>query len=86
MTVDEAVHLHEPQVQLFAEDPRIDYLVGYTLTDPNEAIGMVKAAAKHDMPIAISFIVTKADCALRSGHTIKVIQPTSSLLKRLLHW
>jgi homocysteine S-methyltransferase len=56
MNAAEAEAYHAMQVETFA-GTAADLVAGYTLTNHNEAIGIARAAAKNDMPCAISFTV-----------------------------
>ncbi|GAA5033168.1 homocysteine S-methyltransferase family protein [Terrabacter aeriphilus] len=53
---DEAAAYHAAQVSAFAE-AGADLVAAYTLTTPGEAIGVVRAAREHGIPVAISFTV-----------------------------
>lgn len=61
----EAEAYHRPQLEAFAE-AGADYAVAYTLTDPGEAIGVVRAARGAGLPVAVSFTV-ETDGRLPSG-------------------
>ncbi|MBB6626177.1 homocysteine S-methyltransferase family protein [Nocardioides sp. KIGAM211] len=53
---DEAQAYHAPQVRAFA-DAGADLVTAYTLTGPEEAVGIVRAAREAGLPVAISFTV-----------------------------
>jgi homocysteine S-methyltransferase len=53
---DEAADYHSAQATAFA-DAGADVVTAYTLTDPGEAIGVVRAARAADVPVAISLTV-----------------------------
>ena len=53
---DEAAAYHRPQVEAFAA-AGADLVSAYTLTGPEEAIGVVRAARGADLPVAVSFTV-----------------------------
>jgi homocysteine S-methyltransferase len=62
---DEAAGYHRPQLEAFARGGA-DLATAYTLTDPDEAIGIVRAAREIGMPVAISFTV-ETDGRLAGG-------------------
>lgn len=65
ITAAEAEDYHQAQVQSFARSDA-DIVTAYTLTSPEEAVGIARAAAKSDMPCAISFTL-ETDGRLPSG-------------------
>lgn len=65
---DEAEAYHRPQLEAFAT-AGADYAVAYTLTDPGEAIGLVRAARDCGLPVAVSFTV-ETDGRLPSGDAL----------------
>ncbi len=69
MTVKEAEGYHDAQVAAFAE-AGADMVSAITMTHPEEAIGIAKAAAWRDMPVVISFTV-ETDGHLPSGHSLR---------------
>lgn len=69
MTADEAETYHTPQIATFAESTA-DMVGALTLTDPEEAVGIARAAAKAGMPVAISFTV-ETDGRLATGQTLR---------------
>jgi len=64
MDAREAEAYHEPQVAAFAE-AGADMVTAFTLTSILEAIGVVRAAKVHGVPVAISFTVET------NGHLVK---------------
>jgi S-methylmethionine-dependent homocysteine/selenocysteine methylase len=68
MSVDEAQAYHEPQLLVFAHS-EADMAAAFTMNYIEEAIGIVKAAASCDLPIAISFTL-ESDGRLPSGDTL----------------
>ncbi len=65
---DEAADYHRPQLEAFAA-AGADLATAYTLTDPNEAIGIVRAARSVGLPIGISFTV-ETDGRLPDGTSL----------------
>jgi S-methylmethionine-dependent homocysteine/selenocysteine methylase len=66
---DEAAEYHAPQVRAFAE-AGADLAGVYTLTDPGEAIGVVRAADSYGLPVTVSFTV-ETDGRLPDGMTLR---------------
>lgn len=56
MTADEAEHYHSEQISALAETD-VDVISGYTLAYPAEAIGIVRAAKRFELPVVIAFTV-----------------------------
>jgi len=56
MTADEAEHYHSEQISILAET-EVDVISGYTLAYPEEAIGIVRAAKRFQLPVVIAFTV-----------------------------
>jgi len=56
MTAQEAHLYHNRQIAVLAETD-VDVISGYTLANPAEAIGIVRAARDHALPVVISFTV-----------------------------
>jgi S-methylmethionine-dependent homocysteine/selenocysteine methylase len=56
MEPDEAARYHSAQIESFA-DAGADVVSAYTLTGPEEAVGVVRAARRVGLPVAISFTV-----------------------------
>jgi S-methylmethionine-dependent homocysteine/selenocysteine methylase len=65
---DEAAAYHAPQVRAFAESG-VHEVCALTLTDPGEAIGVVRAADAARVPVAIGFTV-ETDGRLPDGTTL----------------
>jgi homocysteine S-methyltransferase len=68
MAVTESETYHSEQIGFLA-DTEADLVTGLTLAYAEEAIGMVRAASKHDVPIALSFTV-ETDGRLPTGLSI----------------
>jgi S-methylmethionine-dependent homocysteine/selenocysteine methylase len=56
MEPDEAARYHSAQIESFAA-AGADVISAYTLTGPEEAVGVVRAAREVGLPVAISFTV-----------------------------
>lgn len=69
ITADEAEDYHCAQVATFA-DSQADMITAVTMTNTEEAIGVVRAAKDHDMPCAISFTV-ETDGRLVTGRSLQ---------------
>jgi S-methylmethionine-dependent homocysteine/selenocysteine methylase len=69
MSPQEAAEYHLPQIKVF-QDSETDIISAMTLTYPDEAIGIVRAAKICEMPVVISFTL-EIDGKLPSGHTLK---------------
>lgn len=69
MTADEAMAYHSEQITALSET-QADLISGYTVAYPAEAIGMVLAAKRQDLPVTISFTV-ETDGKLPTGTTLK---------------
>ncbi|GEP37305.1 homocysteine S-methyltransferase [Nocardioides psychrotolerans] len=65
---DEAAAYHAPQLAAFAS-AGADLATAYTLTGPEEAIGVVRAAREVGLPVAVSFTV-ETDGRLPDGTTL----------------
>lgn len=68
MTADAAHAYHRPQIATFADTPA-DLITAMTLTYPNEAIGIARAARDVEMPVVVSFTV-ETDGDLPDGSTL----------------
>lgn len=68
MTPEEAAAYHRFQTQLFAELP-VDLVSAMTITNVDEAAGIVRAAAEFELPVVISFTVETDGC-LPSGQPL----------------
>ncbi len=69
MTADAAELYHAHQVEVFAKS-QADMVSAITLTYPEEAIGIARAAAKAGIPAAISFTV-ETDGRLPTGASLR---------------
>ena len=69
ITPDEAEAYHAKQIGWLAET-EVDMISAYTLTQSDEAIGIVRAAQAADVPIVISFTL-ETDGNLPSGQSLK---------------
>jgi homocysteine S-methyltransferase len=56
MSAAEAERYHSAQIETLS-DTETDMIAGLTLTYPEEAIGIVRAAQRADMPVVVSFTV-----------------------------
>jgi S-methylmethionine-dependent homocysteine/selenocysteine methylase len=56
MTEDEAERYHSAQIATLS-DTAADLITALTLTCPEEAIGIVRAARRRELPIVIAFTV-----------------------------
>lgn len=65
MTAEQAEAYHSEQVSALA-DTDVDFVSGYTVAYPEEAIGMVRAAKRFDLPVIISYTV-ETDGRLPTG-------------------
>ncbi|MGE8364740.1 homocysteine S-methyltransferase family protein [Cupriavidus sp.] len=68
MSEDEARRYHAPQVEALRE-AGADMVTAVTMTYPEEAIGIVRAASDAGAPVAVSFTV-ETDGKLPSGDTL----------------
>jgi S-methylmethionine-dependent homocysteine/selenocysteine methylase len=68
MTTEEAERYHSPQVEVFAETAA-DLVSALTMTYAEEAIGIVRAARRADIPAVVSFTV-ETDGRLPSGQAL----------------
>ena len=69
MTADESAAYHAPQIEAFASTAA-DMVAAFTMTYPEEAIGIVRGARAAGMPVAISFTV-ETDGRLPSGTSLQ---------------
>ena len=69
MTADESEAYHGPQIEVF-RDSAADMIGAFTMTYPEEAIGIARGAARSGLPAAIAFTV-ETDGRLPSGDTLK---------------
>lgn len=68
MTPDESAAYHSEQIRALA-DGGADLITALTITHVDEAIGIVRAAVEHSVPVVISFTV-ETDGALPSGQPL----------------
>lgn len=68
MTADESERYHSEQIRALA-DGGADLITALTITHVDEAIGIVRAAVEHSMPVVISFTV-EVDGSLPSGQPL----------------
>jgi homocysteine S-methyltransferase len=69
MTAEEAESFHSAQVEAF-RDSAADMIGAFTMTYPEEAIGVARAGARNGLPTAIAFTV-ETDGRLPSGDTLQ---------------
>lgn len=69
MSVVEAQDYHAEQIAIFA-DTAADMVSAITMTNINEAVGLARAAAAANMPVAISFTV-ETDGKLPTGQSLR---------------
>ncbi|MEL6884077.1 MAG: homocysteine S-methyltransferase family protein [Pseudomonadota bacterium] len=69
MSADEAENYHSEQLSVLAETD-VDVISGYTLAYPSEAIGIVRAARRFELPVVISFTV-ETDGRLPTGASLE---------------
>lgn len=69
MTSKEATDYHNLQVKAF-KDAEADMVTAITMTNIDEALGIVQSAQNHNMPVVISFTV-ELDGNLPSGESLK---------------
>ncbi len=68
MTVTEATAYHTTQIATLAQT-EANLITAYTMADPTEAIGMVRAARAYALPIVVAFTV-ETDGTLPTGGTL----------------
>lgn len=69
MSVDEAEAYHQAQIAILA-DAEVDFVSAMTINTMAEALGIVRAAHAHQMPVTVSFTV-ETDGRLPTGHTLQ---------------
>lgn len=69
MAAEAAAEYHNEQIAVFA-GTEVDMVSAFTMTNVNEAIGIVVAARRHGLPVAISFTL-ETDGLLPSGVTLQ---------------
>jgi homocysteine S-methyltransferase len=90
LAADEAREYHRPQLAAFA-DAGADLAAAYTLSDVDEAIGIVQASRDVGLPVAVSFTV-ETDGRLPSGARLEdaitrvdAVAPASYFLVNCAH-
>ncbi|MEP9390354.1 homocysteine S-methyltransferase family protein [Mesorhizobium sp. KR9-304] len=68
MSLEEAQAYHSQQVRIFA-DENVDMISAITMTNVNEALGIVRAAQQAELPVVISFTV-ETDGNLPTGDSL----------------
>ena len=71
MTCEEAEEYHNGQIEMFARETKVDFIVIFLVSYSEEAIGVCNAAAKHEIPVVVSY-TTDIDGGLKGGESIKV--------------
>ena len=69
MSAGEAEHYHRPQIEALAEGG-VDLIGALTLTYAEEAVGIVRAAGRADVPVAV-FFTLETDGRLPSGQPLR---------------
>ena len=69
MSPDDAFEYHQEQIETFTQCD-VDMVTAITMTYPDEAIGIVKAAQRYQLPVVISF-TTETDGRLPDGTSLK---------------
>jgi S-methylmethionine-dependent homocysteine/selenocysteine methylase len=69
MSAEEAEAYHAEQIAALAET-HVDLISGYTLAYPAEAVGIVRAAKRFEIPVVIAFTV-ETDGHLPTGASLK---------------
>jgi len=69
MSTHEAEDYHSEQIEVYS-NTEADLVSGFTLCYPEEASGVVRAAQRFDMPVAIAFTV-ETDGRLPTGVSVK---------------
>jgi S-methylmethionine-dependent homocysteine/selenocysteine methylase len=76
MTARVAQEYHTPQIEVFARSSAADMVAAFTMNYAEEALGIVLAAQRAAMPVAISFTL-ETDGRLPSGQSLaEAIQQT----------
>ena len=70
MDADEAETYHAEQIEVLS-DTEADLVSGFTLCYPEEAIGIVRAGQRFDMPVAVAFTV-EIDGRLPTGASLRI--------------
>jgi homocysteine S-methyltransferase len=69
MTTEQAADYHSEQIEVYAQSD-VDIVSGFTICYPEEAAGIVRAAQRHELPVAIAFTV-ETDGRLPCGTSLK---------------
>ena len=69
MSPEESAQYHDRQINVFADSPA-DLVTALTIPYVDEAIGIIRAAERHAMPVAMSFTV-ETNGKLPSGETLE---------------
>jgi S-methylmethionine-dependent homocysteine/selenocysteine methylase len=69
MSAEEAQEYHAAQIGTF-DEANIDMITGLTLSEVNEAVGIVRAAKECDIPSVISFTVNK-ESRMKTGQSLR---------------
>lgn len=78
MSTEEAMRYHAPQIASFRK-AEADMVSAFTMTNLPEAVGIVRAARRAGMPVAISFTL-ETDGKLPAGQTLRdAIEQTDAL-------
>lgn len=78
MSVDEAMCYHAPQIASF-KAAEADMVSAFTMTNLPESVGIVRAAKRAEMPVAISFTL-ETDGKLPTGQSLQeAIETTDAL-------
>ena len=80
MTVEEAFDYHSHQIGIFA-DVNTDIVTAVTITYPEEAIGITKAAQRFDVPVVIGFTLEtngKLPCGISLQEAIEMVDETTN--------
>ena len=71
MTSQEAEDYHSKQIATMATKTEADLISAFTINYPEEAVGIVRACKKFDIPVVISFTV-ETNGKLPNGQSLKV--------------
>jgi S-methylmethionine-dependent homocysteine/selenocysteine methylase len=71
MTSQEAEDYHSKQIATIAMKTEADLISAFTINYPEEAVGIVRACKKFDIPVVISFTV-ETNGKLPNGQSLKV--------------
>ena len=71
MTCEESEKYHGDQIEMFAKETQVDFIVIFLVSYSEEAIGVCKEASKYKLPVVISYTTDIKGC-LKGGESIKV--------------